>query len=41
MVKYSNFDIVMEARDHFKNGDSLKVQMSKGNFLKKIENGII
>jgi len=32
MVQYSNFDRVMEARDHFKNGASSKVLMSRGNF---------
>ena len=36
MVHNSNFDRVMEARDHFKNGASLKSQMSRGNIYKDI-----
>jgi len=32
MVQYSNLNSVMEIRDHFKNGASLKSQMSKRNF---------
>jgi hypothetical protein len=31
MVQYSNFDRVMETRDHFKNGANLKSHMSKEN----------
>ena len=31
MVQYSDFDRVMEARDHFKNGVSSKSLMSRGN----------
>ena len=34
MVQYSNFDRVMEARDHFKNGANLKSLMSRENLLK-------
>ena len=34
MVQYSNFDRVMEARDHFKNGASSKSLMNRGNVLK-------
>ena len=33
MVQYSNFDRVMEARDHFKNGASLKSLMSRLKFV--------
>jgi len=35
MIEYRNFDRVVEARDHFKNGASSKSQMSRENFLKK------
>jgi len=35
MLKISNLNRVMDAGDHFKNGASLKSQMSRGNFLRK------
>ena len=35
MRQYSNFDRVMDARDHFKNGASLKSLTSRGNFRNK------
>ena len=35
MEQYRNLDSVMEAENHFKNGASLKSQMSKGNKFKK------
>ena len=35
MIQYNNFEGVMEARDHFKNGVSSKNQMSRVNFLRK------
>ena len=31
MLQYSNFDKVMETRNHFKNGASLKSHMSRVN----------
>jgi len=31
MVQYNNFDRVMEARDHFKNGASSKSQKNRNN----------
>ena len=33
MAQYSNFNRVMEVRNHFKNGASSKSLMSRGNFL--------
>ena len=44
MIQYSYFDRVMEARDHYKNGASLKNHMSKGNnsrFYMKANNVLI
>ena len=38
MVEYSNFDRVMEARDHFKNGASSKSLMSRGNIVRIFNN---
>ena len=36
MVQYSNFDRVMGARNHFKNGPSSIIQTNIGNFLRKV-----
>ena len=36
MVQYSNFDRVVEARDHFKNGASSKSRMSRENPKKTV-----
>jgi len=35
MEQYKNLNRIMEARDHFKNGESLKILKSKRNFVKK------
>jgi hypothetical protein len=34
-MQHSNFDRVMESRDHLENGASSKNQMDKENFLKR------
>ena len=41
MVKYSNFDRVMGARNHFKNVANSKIQTSIVNFLKKVCFGLL
>jgi len=41
MIQYSNFDRVMEARDHLKNGASSKSHMSRRNFLEILTKPVV
>ena len=41
MVQFDNCERIMEARDHFKNGASLKSHMSRENFIRKVNMKVI